>query len=94
MSYHRILPKPGSWDNESLQIDHAQTTTNPAEFQSKDGGIHKASIWESQVDFKSEGAFYYTFNNTGCTCRVDLQWSREDMIECSLGTVPPWNTER
>ncbi|KAE8141861.1 hypothetical protein BDV38DRAFT_174608 [Aspergillus pseudotamarii] len=59
MSYHRILPKPGSWDNESLQIDHTQTTTNLAEFQSKDGGIHKASIWESQVDFKSEAFSRY-----------------------------------
>ncbi|KAF7631592.1 hypothetical protein AFLA_012447 [Aspergillus flavus NRRL3357] len=62
MSYHRILPKPDVLDNESPALDRAQTSSVLALYQSKDGGILKASTAEGQADFTSEAFSQYRQN--------------------------------
>ncbi|KAE8333007.1 hypothetical protein BDV39DRAFT_74228 [Aspergillus sergii] len=59
MSYHRILPKPDTWDNGFPTFDRVQASSNPALYQSKDGDIFKASTQERQADFTSEAFSQY-----------------------------------
>ena len=70
MSYHRVLPRPDTWDSEPSLIDHAQATSDPVRYQPSNGAVFKASTEEVQVDFRSEGAFPFTFNDPMWTCRL------------------------
>ncbi|OGM49481.1 hypothetical protein ABOM_001704 [Aspergillus bombycis] len=83
MSYHRILPRPDTWDSETPSVDHAQSTSGPVQYRPKNSAVFKASSEEMQIDLRSEGAFPFTLNDPMWTCRLTF-----NRLESVCSNVP------